>query len=1030
MFTRKVVFTLISLRLFLPCSAQEQVEDGCYSGASIFGAVTATLAVVLILLAVGYLLWRIYWRTRRGKHLVLVTDNEKGADYAFDNPVFREGTPIGRTNEKEDHKVRWPCWTPLSALNKSNKPKALDDSYLGQPMVNVVPLRSHDFTGLGFNICGNMRDGIFVKDVLHRGPASESGRIVPGDRIESIRISFRHMVFEDALTILSYASPYEVQLEVENGSSSRPSTLLRNKRSSVSPAERICHPFYRSQSISDISQIKKSGSYRMSPEQPASIPEVSNGDLSKPAIIETSPIDKLQKFGVRVLPPSEPVRATEPEKHQNVRNSMIESTHVQSSSSPKTEHKSNTLRSYMEEIDLSDVGQNFNNSNFYDETDAGSRKETPSPATKESNVKSILVKGIQNLKERLQPIVNKLEKDPDDITSLKTSPSSIKESEEEIIIQNNKKETDETVLQKEDIFSKQYDNISFKNGSVTSSDVTDIPLEVQRAGMAAKSNRKSLVEIERKRKDSSGGESSNEGDSQHLPKKGKRKAPQPPQMTTKQDNAEDENIHDTISEKNHSLDSADTDSEAGDKSGTTIELNASHITVHHAPDTESNRKAASLGDLSRIDDEQPMVVLERAVSLDLADGTPGGSKKRKAPLPPQGEEFSDEGGSPFCKGARLDNGIKARLKKSSDWGTLEDAVHWKCTTLSDDEETDAGVSGFSTPEKSPESHDIVSSTPYHDLPSPSDSERISNMHVSSCSWDMNLSNSSGEQFLTAVNGTSKEHNSDEDDIPPDLPTSPMPTYITEIQVVTTPDKVAVNTPLEYGDSSILNPPKNLLSNYRTADNLTDNSLFESQSSNTVEIITENEGENHAVPHFILSGTTKHDINTINSTESEILPTFPSDKIFNSGDICQVSISQPNSLDIVIHQETSNSGKESNIHITPTFSNENMSDEQILALKSSSPEPVTLDNGPNGKLQIVRPDRQRNNISVTSIKAGGSRIPVRTPPEPAQRKVKWTEPGNYISYSSLNVSGNSEKQLFVDRNGTEHNVTQIFLDNPK
>lgn len=76
-----------------------------------------------------------------------------------------------------------------------------------------------------------------------------------GDRIESIRISFRHMVFEDALTILSYASPYEVQLEVENGSSSRPSTLLRNKRTSVSPAERICHPFYRSQSISDISQV-------------------------------------------------------------------------------------------------------------------------------------------------------------------------------------------------------------------------------------------------------------------------------------------------------------------------------------------------------------------------------------------------------------------------------------------------------------------------------------------------------------------------------------------------------------------------------------------------------------------------------------------------------------------------------------------------------------------------------------------------------------------------------------------------------
>lgn len=46
--------------------------------------------------------------------------------------------------------------------------------------VKVVSLRSHDFTGLGFNICGNMRDGIFIKDVLHRGPASESGKLNAG----------------------------------------------------------------------------------------------------------------------------------------------------------------------------------------------------------------------------------------------------------------------------------------------------------------------------------------------------------------------------------------------------------------------------------------------------------------------------------------------------------------------------------------------------------------------------------------------------------------------------------------------------------------------------------------------------------------------------------------------------------------------------------------------------------------------------------------------------------------------------------
>lgn len=66
------------------------------------------------------------------------------------------------------------------------------------------------------------------------------------------------MVFEDALTILSYASPYEVQLEVENAASSRPSTLVNTKKMSGtvgSTSDRICHPFYRSQSIADLAQV-------------------------------------------------------------------------------------------------------------------------------------------------------------------------------------------------------------------------------------------------------------------------------------------------------------------------------------------------------------------------------------------------------------------------------------------------------------------------------------------------------------------------------------------------------------------------------------------------------------------------------------------------------------------------------------------------------------------------------------------------------------------------------------------------------
>jgi hypothetical protein len=80
-----------------------------------------------------------------------------------------------------------------------------------------------------------------------------------GDRISSIKISFRSMVYEDALTILSYASPYDVELEVESGGGpgSKPTTLLKK---SVGPSPtHICHPLYRSQSIPELSQERSGG---------------------------------------------------------------------------------------------------------------------------------------------------------------------------------------------------------------------------------------------------------------------------------------------------------------------------------------------------------------------------------------------------------------------------------------------------------------------------------------------------------------------------------------------------------------------------------------------------------------------------------------------------------------------------------------------------------------------------------------------------------------------------------------------------
>lgn len=43
-----------------------------------------------------------------------------------------------------------------------------------------VWLQSQDFIGLGFNIAGSMRDGIYVSQVHNRGPAVESGKFKLG----------------------------------------------------------------------------------------------------------------------------------------------------------------------------------------------------------------------------------------------------------------------------------------------------------------------------------------------------------------------------------------------------------------------------------------------------------------------------------------------------------------------------------------------------------------------------------------------------------------------------------------------------------------------------------------------------------------------------------------------------------------------------------------------------------------------------------------------------------------------------------
>ncbi|XP_050404202.1 uncharacterized protein LOC126820349 isoform X2 [Patella vulgata] len=259
--------------LFGVCYAQE-CNVAVVAVASVFG----TLAVVLLILGVlGFLLWKkrqaflspkanatnkngnkkgdgtllndsLSSPTRDGH--VNPAFNDTSADLStmeeglsgFDSPDGKKSTPGKNGNQK--------TWSSLprndfsSPFTRQGSCGSLDDNYLHtEPEVMSVWLQSQDFIGLGFNISGNMRDGIFVSHVHNRGPAIESNKVKVGDKILNVTISFENIVYEDALTILSYASPYPVNVMLQ-----KEKQLVNEKRLTESN-NALSHPLYRSQSL-------------------------------------------------------------------------------------------------------------------------------------------------------------------------------------------------------------------------------------------------------------------------------------------------------------------------------------------------------------------------------------------------------------------------------------------------------------------------------------------------------------------------------------------------------------------------------------------------------------------------------------------------------------------------------------------------------------------------------------------------------------------------------------------------------------
>lgn len=127
-----------------------------------------------------------------------------------------------------------------------------------------VPLKSNDPLGLGFDIKGNMTKGIYISKLSNRGPAKESGKIQLGDKILSFKVSFENIVYEDALTIISYASthPCEITLLREETDQKRENLEEEANEDGEDADSRFIktpfNPLFRSQSMDNLHQIGKS----------------------------------------------------------------------------------------------------------------------------------------------------------------------------------------------------------------------------------------------------------------------------------------------------------------------------------------------------------------------------------------------------------------------------------------------------------------------------------------------------------------------------------------------------------------------------------------------------------------------------------------------------------------------------------------------------------------------------------------------------------------------------------------------------
>lgn len=571
-----------------------------------------------------------------------------------------------------------------------------------------MSLTGSDFTGLGIEIYGGLKEGIFVKKVSSRGPAS--GIVNTGDRITGLTIDFRHIVLEDAISILSYASPYNVQLELIDGKGHLPaiSNSPKDNQSSIS------HPLYRSSSQDNFDTIERNSRKKLFPNDESNYPtlKIESSTSPSPKLV----LSKVHKENEKEKKNSfkQQIRHLVEEKLQN------RSSSPEKSISPPMDEKSPTekKKSGMQ-FGIRVLPPNVNEKIF--------GKSSPTKVDNENN---------QNLEKVINPPQAMKRNNKD-------------KSPEAKIMTTSESSTPTTPV-------AAVSSIDFqRNNSINSSGIKrdpagipqEMPNHMMNAAMAAKENRKSSVNTLES-------------------KKSKGKAPKPPLVsdddinistTTMETNFDvsidqpdaheksvvsdkmnfSDNFVDQIMEKNrgifysNSIESRDSSNNSTPKSDrrkntsdtesqlalgvesdhdddtankNQISLDSNHITVHQASEGESGdegRRAASLGDLSKFDtknktgkENRPnQGTLERAQSLEMSDQ--GGlqlhgnnnSNKRKATISDTDLVLdSKEPRLMDLVDGKMDTLQRTRLKSAYEFGTLQDAFNDERQSRQDDDD--------------------------------------------------------------------------------------------------------------------------------------------------------------------------------------------------------------------------------------------------------------------------------------------------------------------------------------------------------